>query len=244
MKTMSVRVRHGMAWILGVLLAALVAPPTSALPPGLGDAGASIEHKFIGARKCKKCHGKELMGDQMGVWQEGPHRPAFDTLGGPESLAIAERLGLETPPAESAECLVCHVTAFGVPEDKIWKPLDQVEGVQCESCHGPGRDYRKKKIMDDLDKARAKGLWDPDAESGICLHCHNESSPTFDPQRYTLGDGSKVGFDYDQAAQRIAHPIPEHVKGHYLELRKKQRDEEEGQAGEEGQSEEEEEAEE
>jgi hypothetical protein len=53
-----------------------------------------------------------------------------------------------------------------------------------------------------------------------------------------------VGFDYDQAAQRIAHPIPEHVKGHYLELRKKQRDEEEGQAGEEGQSEEEEEAEE
>ena len=80
--------------------------------------------------------------------------------------------------------------------------------------------------MDDLDEARAKGLWDPDAESGICEHCHNEASPTFDPRRYTLPDGSTTGFDYDQALDKIAHPIPEHVKGRYLELRKKEKAEE------------------
>ncbi|MDE0886638.1 MAG: cytochrome c family protein [Myxococcota bacterium] len=199
---------------------------SSALPPGLGDAGAEIEHKFIGARKCKKCHGKELMGDQNGIWQKGPHRSAVATLAKPASLVIARKAGVSAPPSEAPECLVCHATAYGVPTEMIWKPLNPEEGVQCESCHGPGRDYRKKKIMDDLDEARKKGLWDPSAESGICEHCHNESSPTFDPRRYTLPDGSTTGFDYDQALSRIAHPIPEHVKGHYLELREEQKAEE------------------
>ena len=193
----------------------------------VGDAAAVIEHDFVGARKCKSCHGKELMGDQNATWRKGLHRRAFDTLKSPESLALAKARGLEVPPSEAPECLACHVTAFGVPEARIWKPLVPAAGVQCESCHGPGRDYRKKKVMDDLDHAREKGLWDPNGENGICQRCHNEASPTFDPERYTLEDGSTVGFDYTQAAERISHPIPPHVKGHYIELRKKQKEEEE-----------------
>ena len=193
----------------------------------VGDAAAVIEHDFVGARKCKSCHGKELMGDQNATWRKGLHRRAFDTLKSPESLAIAKARGLEVPPSQAPECLACHVTAFGVPEARIWKPLAAAAGVQCESCHGPGRDYRKKKVMDDLDRARAKGLWNPDGEHGICQRCHNEASPTFDPARYTLADGSTAGFDYLQAAQRISHPIPPDVKGHYIELRKKQKEEEE-----------------
>jgi hypothetical protein len=83
--------------------------------------------------------------------------------------------------------------------------------------------------MADIDKAREKGLWDPGSDHGICLRCHNDASPTVDPLRYTLSDGSTRAFDYEQAADRIAHPIPEHVKGHYIELRKKQKEEEERQ---------------
>ena len=195
----------------------------------LGDASAPLAHDFVGARKCKSCHGKELMGNQNATWQKGPHRSSFTTLANPESLRIGRERDLTELPSESPECLACHVTAFGVPPERIWKPLKASEGVQCESCHGPGRDYRKKKIMADLEEARSKGLWDPDSERGICLRCHNEASPTFDPQRYTLADGSSTGFDYEQAAARIAHPIPEHVKGHYIELRKKQKEEEERQ---------------
>ena len=195
----------------------------------LGDAGASISHDFIGARKCKSCHGKELMGDQNSTWLKGPHARGFKTLTRSVSQEIARARGLEGQASEAPECLACHITAFGVPPERIWKPLTASEGVQCESCHGPGRDYRKKKIMADLEEARAKGLWDPDSERGICLRCHNEASPTFDPQRYTLADGSTAGFDYEQAATQIAHPIPEHVKGHYIELRKKQKEEEERQ---------------
>ena len=210
-------------------LACVLIPSAMAWGGSVGDAAAPIEHDFISARKCKSCHGKELMGDQYATWGKGLHRHAFDTLDSPESLALAKTLGLESPPSEAPECLACHITAFGVPADRIWKPLAPADGVQCESCHGPGRDYRKKKIMDDLDHARSKGLWNPDGEHGICQRCHNQASPTFDPRRYTLEDGSTAGFDYAQALERIAHPIPPDVKGHYIELRKKQKEEEKRQ---------------
>ena len=219
-----VRNFHAALGTLVLLLPAAAAPGDVGV---LGDASAPIAHDFIGARKCKSCHGKELMGDQNATWLSGPHAGAFDTLTSSASLEIARARGLEGQPSEAPECLACHITAFGVPPERIWKPLTAKEGVQCESCHGPGRDYRKKKIMADLEEAREKGLWDPDSERGICLRCHNEASPTFDPHRYTLADGSPAGFDYEQAAARIAHPIPEHVKGHYIELRKKQKEEEE-----------------
>lgn len=210
-----------------VLLLLVLSFPVLAETNGLGDASALIEHDFVGARKCKSCHGKELMGDQNATWGQGLHRGAFETLASPHSASIAREQGLPGRAQEAPECLVCHVTAFGVPSERIWKPLAHEDGVQCESCHGPGRDFRKKKIMAKVKKAREKGLWDPANDHGICLRCHNQASPTFDPLRYALPDGSATNFDYDQAARQIAHPIPEHVKGHYIELRKKQKEEEE-----------------
>ena len=43
--------------------------------------------------------------------------------------------------------------------------------------------------------------------------CHNSDSPTFE------------SFDYAQRKKDIAHPIPEDVKGHYLELEKQRKKE-------------------
>ena len=183
-----------------------------------GPAAAGAEHDWIGVAKCARCHDKELIGDQVAAWAAGPHRRAFETLANEESLAIAKRMGLAQPPQESDACLRCHQSAFGVAPTRIAYELDPAEGVQCESCHGPGRDYRKKKIMSDRKKAEAKGLWDADGDPAICTACHNEESPTFDPKRYTLPDGSTAGFDFEQAKRRDPHPIPEHVKGRFLEL--------------------------
>jgi len=73
--------------------------------------------------------------------------------------------------------------------------------------HGAGKDYRKKKIMIDRELAISKGLV-PQTEA-VCLSCHNDESPAWKPDRYTLEDGSLAGFDYDQAVQAIAHPVPE-----------------------------------
>ena len=187
-------------------------------------AAAQDAHQYVGAAKCKTCHGKELIGDQYGVWKtKDPHRRAFETLRSEASRAIAVQRGLAKPPHEAPECLECHVTAFGAPATQVVTPLDPAAGVQCESCHGPGRDYRKKKIMSDHEQAHAKGLWHADEDPAICAKCHNERSPTFDAKRYSLPGGKHAGFDFEQAKAKIPHPIPEDVKGRYLELEKARR---------------------
>ncbi len=193
-----------MAWLLGV--------PSS----------ASAEHDYVGVAKCRTCHKKDLIGNQYSVWQQGPHARAFETLASEASQAIAVQRGIEGPAQEAAECLECHSTAHGVPAERQAYPLDAALGVQCESCHGPGRDYRKKTVMSDRDEAVAKGLWDADAS--LCVTCHNERSPTFDPERYVVHGGTS-GFDFDQAVARIRHAIPEDVKGNYIALEKKAKEE-------------------
>ena len=183
---------------------------------GVGVAGE--EHDYVGVEKCRTCHEKELMGDQLGTWSEGPHRRAYQSLLGEESAAIVERLEIEGPAQESDACLRCHLTAFGVSPLRIANVLAPDDGVQCESCHGPGRDYRKKKIMSDREKAEKKGLWNAGDDASICLGCHNPESPTFDLHRYRLPDGTTAGFDFEIAKGRIPHAIPEHVKGRFIEL--------------------------
>lgn len=178
------------------------------------------EHRYVGVRKCATCHKKKTLGNQRAVWQRGPHHPALKTLESPASLSIAKKLGISGSPAQAPECLRCHVTAFGLPEESFAYELDPWDGVQCESCHGPGRDFRKKKIMSDLKLARKKGLWDSD-DPRICTRCHNSESPTFDSKRFVLPNGSTSAFDFGVARKQIPHPIPADTKGRYLEIEKK-----------------------
>ncbi len=175
------------------------------------------EHRYVGVRKCAGCHKKKTLGNQRAVWQRGPHFSALKTLESPASISLAKKLGISGSPAQAPECLRCHVTAFGLPEESFAYELVREDGVQCESCHGPGRDYRKKKIMSDRKLAAKKGLWDSE-DPAICTSCHNSESPTFDPKRFRRPDGTTTAFDFDLAVAQIQHPIPEEVKGHYLEI--------------------------
>ena len=180
----------------------------------LGTTPAEGDHHFVGADKCKTCHKKELIGNQYGVWLDGPHHRAYLTLRGEAAQAVAAERGLAVPPHEADDCLRCHTTSHGVPPERMANVLVPADSVQCESCHGPGADYRKKKIMSDRDKSIAAGMWEPGNEEKVCLTCHNDESPTWDAAK---------GFDYAAAKKKIAHPIPEDVKGRYIELEKEAR---------------------
>lgn len=190
---------------------------------GMGSTASAKEHLYVGASKCKSCHNKELIGKQYEAWQKGAHAKAFTTLQGDKAIKIAKEKGLAKPAHESPECLKCHVTAYGVEAARIKYPIKPSDGVQCESCHGPGSDYRKKKVMSDQKKAIAAGLLLASKDEKICTTCHNDKSPTWDPAKYEIAGGKRVGFDYKQAAKEIAHAIPEDVKGKYLELVKKKK---------------------
>jgi len=187
---------------------------TQALAEKTGGRSVGV-HKYVGAAKCKTCHKKELMGDQYGEWKKGPHAEAYEKLKGADAVKIAKEKGIATAPHETDECLECHTTSHGLSADAFdKKPLHDKDGIQCESCHGPGSDYRKKQIMSSREKSIAKGMWEPGKDASICTACHNEKSPTWDPAK---------GFDHEEMIEKIAHPIPADVKGHYLEIVKKRK---------------------
>lgn len=170
--------------------------------------GLCIGQDYVGSKKCKICHSKPEAGEQYSIWESGPHATSFETLKNEKSKAIAKKMGLSTPPESSPECLRCHVSGWGEasgyqlnvdPLDKraVKKNADLAR-VGCESCHGPGKDYKSKKTMQaiydgTLDGASV-GLKPIVPES--CTSCHNSDSPTYKP------------FDFELRVKEIKHLIP------------------------------------
>jgi len=192
---------HALAVLLAMSVAVAVLVLAVARP-----ATAEDDHEYVGHTKCKTCHRKKEIGDQFGIWLKSPHAKAFEVLASDAAKKYAAELVVADPQHDD-RCLRCHTTAWGFPDSKLSRKFDRTAGVQCEACHGAGKDYSRKKVMMNRDEAIKKGLVPQTA--AVCTHCHNDDSPAWDPQRYTLADGSKVGFDYDQAVKAIAHPIPE-----------------------------------
>ena len=162
--------------------------------------------KYVGATKCRSCHKKEGIGNQYGWWLESKHAKALETLASDQAKEWAAEAGVADPQTDE-QCVKCHVTAHGVPKERLGLKFLQSEGVTCEACHGPGSGYRKKKVMIDQELSVSKGLVLQSEK--VCIECHNDESPAWDPERYTRADGTKAGFDYDAAVKLIAHPVPE-----------------------------------
>jgi hypothetical protein len=134
---------------------------------------------FLGARICKWCHRGLKKGAIYEKWQKSPHARAFETL---------KAVGQEKNP----QCLECHTTGFNAGAYKVDDPhASEFEGVQCESCHGPGSGYKTMKIMKDKEISLAHGLIEPTED--VCRKCHNEKGPTF------------KGFDYKKFTAAIDH---------------------------------------
>jgi len=188
-------------------LACLLVVPGAAVAAG---------HEYVGVEKCGSCHKKELYGDQVAKWRDGPHAKAWRSLTSDKAREYAKAKGIKGSPQQAPECLECHVTAHDVDPALLKYDLEASDGVQCESCHGAGADYRKREIMSDREQAKAHGLVLPDA--AVCTGCHNDRSPAWDPARYTLTNGKKTGFDFEQAAARIEHPTPADNKGKIIQL--------------------------
>ena len=151
--------------------------------------------KYVGADKCKICHKKAEDGEQFKIWSESKHASAMKTLASAEAKKIAKEKGIADP-AKDTKCTKCHSTFASVDAKMLDKKtkLTLDEGVSCESCHGPGSEYKSKKIMQDVKLAKANGLVIPDEKT--CKGCHNNESPTFKE------------FNFAEASKKIAHPIP------------------------------------
>ena len=120
------------------------------------------DHANIGADKCgKMCHKV-----QYTSWLETKHAKSWDTLQNSDM-------------AKDDSCNGCHTLSA------------EFAGVQCESCHGPGADYKSMSVMKDVAKATEAGLVAKPGEA-FCKKCHNPDSPTY--KEFNYAEAVKTGI--------------------------------------------------
>jgi hypothetical protein len=135
---------------------------------------------YVGSAKCKECHEAEYA-----IWEASPHPHAYETL-----VHKAKRPTLRQ---YDGECVACHVVGFGNEGgfiDEQHSP--QLEGVGCESCHGPASvhvaQHKDKKLRAILNpwKRSAKNPQDlANRISDMCQKCHDlDNSTNFKFEKY------------------------------------------------------------
>jgi hypothetical protein len=142
---------------VAVLVAALVLVVVASAPRAQTGAGGNVAgHDYVGAERCRSCHEQAFT-----MWSTSPHARALDAL--PEKDRNDPR------------CLTCHTM---VVDDRS----PALVGVQCETCHGPGRHYSVEYVMRDADLRVQTGFLEPAEKT--CLRCHTEASPSLRPFTY------------------------------------------------------------
>lgn len=165
---------------------------------------------YAGAEKCRFCHFNENKGAQYQKWLDDGHRKAYEDLASDKAKKIAKERSIADPQKDKL-CLSCHVTAADVPAVQKDEKFDPAQGVQCESCHGPGGRHSARRL-ELLENESVTLIMIPRGEivamppARTCLRCHNENSPTYKP------------FDFGEYFKKISHLDPrKHYADDYLE---------------------------
>ena len=126
--------------IIAVLFSAMVFIGST----GIEDNKATPYFKYVGVKNCAAtCHKGDTKGKQFEIWQDSKHSQAFINLQTPEADQIAKDKGFTTPAAETPLCIKCHVLGKDIDPEELDETFDKTQGVQCETCHGPGSEYKK-----------------------------------------------------------------------------------------------------
>ncbi len=120
--------------------------------------------QFVGDTKCASCH----QGAHK-TWLASAHSRAFETL---------KRVKSEYDP----DCLRCHTVGYARSSGFIDElKTKHLRGVQCENCHGRGKDHMAKGLKTTLKPVTPS----------TCVNCHDEEN--------------SENFKYPAFWPRIAH---------------------------------------
>jgi len=203
-----------MALAVMVLSASMLLKP----PPAATQAG------YLGVQSCSTaaCHQKSTKPGAPAAypsWQKDPHSVSYtggptgkygtaSGLEGAKAKDIAKKLGIADATTDNG-CLSCHAGAAqpgGAPAKlplPAKGPASLEDGVQCESCHGPGAAY-KDIHQKDHKGAVAKGMFDllaPGAAGKQCLECHK----VIDAKYTKAGHPDQSKFNFSGYAESIKH---------------------------------------
>ena len=112
------------------------------------------ENGYASATACQQCHEQEYL-----QWSATRHAFAYETL-------------LKKERYFDAGCVSCHTTGFGYPTGfQIGEQDSTLQGVQCETCHGPGKQHVGNPKKSNIRSG---------ADMSLCLQCHDtKHSPGF-----------------------------------------------------------------
>lgn len=112
------------------------------------------QNGYASATACQKCHEQEYL-----QWSATRHAFAFETL-------------LKKERYFDAGCVSCHTTGLGYSTGfQIGDPDSTLKGVQCETCHGPGKQHVGNPKKNNIRSG---------ADTSLCLECHDpKHSPGF-----------------------------------------------------------------
>ena len=110
---------------------------------------------YVSATACQRCHEQEYL-----QWSATRHAFAYETL-------------LKKERYFDAGCISCHTTGFGYSTGfQIGDSDSTLKGVQCETCHGPGKQHVGNPKKSNIRRG---------ADTSLCLQCHDaEHSPGFE----------------------------------------------------------------
>ncbi len=112
------------------------------------------QNGYVSAMACQKCHQQEYL-----QWSATRHAFAFETL-------------LKKERYFDSGCVSCHTTGFGYSTGfQIDDQNSAFKGVQCETCHGPGKQHVGNPKKNNIRSS---------ADTSLCLECHDtKHSPGF-----------------------------------------------------------------
>ena len=112
------------------------------------------QNGYVSATACQRCHQQEYL-----QWSATRHAFAFETLVKKERYF-------------DADCVSCHTTGLGYSTGfQIGDHDSTLKGVQCETCHGPGKQHVGNPKKSNIRSG---------ADTTLCLECHDtKHSPGF-----------------------------------------------------------------
>ncbi len=176
---------------------------------GVAMAVEEPSYSYVGSFRCKKCHLSEYksweatrMARSFEILKPGQHKEAKDKF----------KVDAAKDYTKDETCVKCHTTGFQKPggyatpaaeDEKAVRKAEQLMGVGCESCHGPGSAYVEvfEEIMKSKRKYKVKELYAVGLmkiEEATCKTCHNQDGPTYDPT---------APFDYQKRKQDGVHTL-------------------------------------
>lgn len=186
--------------------------PASSAVPAVGEKRSHIRptssHETLEVTACQKCHG-----DQNAWWFKDRHYASIEPFldRGAQQIKIARLYGISPSRMSNGKtlCMDCHSTVATSDASR-----DAVDGVSCQSCHGPAADYLDIHQAEEGEalgsqrpgylKALKVGMKDlRNLETAVrnCASCHYVT----DPRLISSGHPSGLDFDIVAAMPKIRH---------------------------------------